>query len=712
MVEAAHFREEFFYRKSDWSNKKGDPSLRKLCLKTVDEVCEKKLKEIISKTKPDERLGLKEVLLTRPKIPRGIFTETARLLKARMHPALLDKITLNGSWVRIFTGYELTHWRKLVDARFDQFYQHALKTPEEENEWMEIQRRKEKEHKRVFANTIPVKTLLRNDLQRQEVFLEVLGEIQLHISKDMSELSDAIRKIILHFAAKGLSCYNEQDQQHTSTELPIPVTTTTATATATAAAVPFCPLAFIPRKQQIRAPSPIPHSIRPLDGQRQRILELIQSSRAHRDFLSPVHCLHIYRRLFLTHKKKGTTPLQKEWDQIIQGLTLPEHKRALVRRVRTAEVAVIELSARCGEQWRKGNIFKQSLDSLCLILLQLHLSPDAEEQTYRANLLKKDDRLPSRGVEDDDGNPTHKRRDKSRRATKGPAESAVHTAPRHRKSKKSLKSIQDNQEDNLVEISNGGSKTSVHSFGVVHYSDNKDQHGSYDDRVTANEAGSIDDGIMWHQKQQRHQQVSETTQCRISVLKECLKTLVLAEDIDGPVTPDNIARIMPPLEICTKPEIDALCQLSNTLRPYSPRKTDIFHPLLTIPFVVLANTILKMAGYPQYVREISPSICADQYHPITLKWYSLYEIFCKRTFDLYSVQSDNGAKARSLSSAKDMEEELFYAFFDHDQIRKIGESSFGAIGEFRKRIVVDSKQNATLEYLIPAPVSKRRQKRR
>lgn len=693
-------------RKIDRPKRGKDKALEKLCSEAVDEVYEKKLKEIIDKTKPGDRPALKEVLLAKSKVPRGVFPEAAELTRSRIDSTLLANKGVDPAWVRLFTGYGLEQWRTLIDAEFDTLCTNAWMSNEDHKRHRSALHRRY--GTRAYATPTPIKKLLRSDLEGQDVFLEVLSDAQRKISKDLSEVSDAVQKIILHFAAKGVPCGSAQQQKHVSTEL--------------SASVPFCIRVFVPRQDQVRTPSPAPLFIRPLDGQRQRILDLVESSRAHKGFLSPDHCLHIYRRLFPDQNRTGSTALQREWDEIIQDLVLPLKERTLAHCIRTAEVAVIEFSARLMSQWRKGTNFIRSLDSLCLVLLQLHLSPNAEEKAYRANLSKKEDDLHVHVAESEGGTPAHEHIDASSKASKGPAKSAVQSSRKHSETEMIASSArvstssscteekkrfytslrQDKQKSNIGETPSRKSKSSIPGHSTAH-SESKGRVKRSDSGDADSEPSRVDSDTACQQQEGQ----SEAEPCKINMLKESLKRLVLADSFDGSLTPDNIINVIP-AGVYTEREVDTLCQLANTLRPYSPRKTTNLHPLLTIPFVVMANAVLKATGYPQYVQEVSPNVQTDQCHPITLKSHSLFEVLCKPKLRLYSVKSEQGPYITSLTAANKMEEELFYAFFDRDTIREIGETSFGPSVEFRKRIVVDSQQNATLEYLLLKQVGNRR----
>lgn len=116
-------------------------------------------------------------------------------------------------------------------------------------------------------------------------------------------------------------------------------------------------------------------------------------------------------------------------------------------------------------------------------------------------------------------------------------------------------------------------------------------------------------------------------------------------------------------------ELDTLLLLSNTLRPFTFPGT-VTEAYARIPFIVLANCILKTAGYPEFMREICPYIQPHGMHAVDLDAGLLYEIFCRREGGSFNVKKGNGYTT-SYTEACDSNIIIWHAFFDMDHVRNI-----------------------------------------
>ncbi|KAG0171169.1 hypothetical protein DFQ29_008979, partial [Apophysomyces sp. BC1021] len=91
-------------------------------------------------------------------------------------------------------------------------------------------------------------------------------------------------------------------------------------------------------------------------------------------------------------------------------------------------------------------------------------------------------------------------------------------------------------------------------------------------------------------------QSKEPSRRRLNCLKAITKKLLLSSD--------------------DSEEVRVFCLISNVLRPFVPRGNARNIPALCLPFIVLADALLGVTGYPEFARNICPMVNPAHVHAL------------------------------------------------------------------------------------------------
>lgn len=129
----------------------------------------------------------------------------------------------------------------------------------------------------------------------------------------------------------------------------------------------------------------------------------------------------------------------------------------------------------------------------------------------------------------------------------------------------------------------------------------------------------------------------EPNRQRLRALQAVLRMLLESPNIQETINSKWVRESGFAKEDFTDRECEVVAQLANTLRPYVPRvKQDDegrtikppAHVALRVPFVSIANSVVRAAGYPEFARRISPQVSAGTTQALHLGSVGLYETFC------------------------------------------------------------------------------------
>jgi hypothetical protein len=119
----------------------------------------------------------------------------------------------------------------------------------------------------------------------------------------------------------------------------------------------------------------------------------------------------------------------------------------------------------------------------------------------------------------------------------------------------------------------------------------------------------------------------------------------------------------------TESEVSVLLLIMNCLSPYIPSKETSFSLIHQLPFALLANDLLRCAGYPSLTRDICPLSTASMAHSLRLDAASLYSIMCVGKPKVSIFDSD-GYVISSKPQAIEVKDFVFSSFFDIEVITR------------------------------------------
>ncbi|ORZ01376.1 hypothetical protein BCR43DRAFT_177120 [Syncephalastrum racemosum] len=165
---------------------------------------------------------------------------------------------------------------------------------------------------------------------------------------------------------------------------------------------------------------------------------------------------------------------------------------------------------------------------------------------------------------------------------------------------------------------------------------------------------------------------------RILLLSEHLKHIVMDDTFTGALNRDDIYSTIDRkdnviLTYLSRHEIDTLCYLANRLRLYAPRYHSPCHPLLHIPFVVMANTVLRTAGYPHLAQPLfHKGYLEGTDNKIQLSGTVLHDIFFKE--GPYELADKTGRVVTAKDCyRRNYSRAIIGTIFDRDRIEAIGD---------------------------------------
>jgi hypothetical protein len=126
----------------------------------------------------------------------------------------------------------------------------------------------------------------------------------------------------------------------------------------------------------------------------------------------------------------------------------------------------------------------------------------------------------------------------------------------------------------------------------------------------------------------------------------------------------------------TDRECQVVADLANILRPYIPKRQSstrgaLTHVSLRAPLALIANAVLRAAGYSLFAREFSPSVSPSSLYGLTFGARGIYEVFCSRKSNQFSITGSNGKAITSTTSAARNKRMAIGAFFDLANIDEI-----------------------------------------
>ncbi|KAL1931510.1 hypothetical protein VTP01DRAFT_9653 [Rhizomucor pusillus] len=346
-----------------------------------------------------------------------------------------------------------------------------------------------------------------------------------------------------------------------------------------------------------------------------------------------------------------------------------------------------------------GKTFKKALEYLVRILLRLHLAPRREEG-YKRLLGKLADERAKQANQNSNRNirqtqhPLHRKEQnymekcERRMAEAWSDEEKQKWASRRYGSQKRLNKIAEDWDRRLTANNSNCINEAVAILGAeenkqvcndyvyfghqilpkeINLAEAMQDAGYNEDEVieTLEDVSDDEDNSSVTEQSIVNNHSKEPSSRRIRQLKGFTKKLLMSQD-ELPEK-DQLRTIWTGDERLTDTETEAIHTIISKLLPFIPRTKHITDML---PFVMLANSILRVTGYHQFVREVSPMVSAGSIHSVRVDATALYEMFGSRDapFQLYD---GNDNSIRNVNDARSNKEAVFGSFFDRAKIHEL-----------------------------------------
>jgi hypothetical protein len=576
----------------------------------------------------------KTKLLQNDRVPRGLYEQADKIGGYPSQTTYLHFRKQNSIVAR---------WRIFVTENFHQNIQYALTKYSEFAEEICQRSNTLTGGTRIRTCEVPLSKVIRSDLppEHQERFKQRLQETAIMLTNASSDLSAIIRALMLECGRVGFKPTPDNQYVVLREESEIRKTDISE----------FLP-AFAQRNKEYI-----------LDGRYIPISDIhkeLHISNKCSDFSGLFHQVHIQSMYsqYLSNAL-GVTSASREKHPLWCQLSLPDvpQKIDAPGQSSTVSSAVQRLSTNLENMW-SGSLFQKSLDRILLVCLRTALAPEREQRYYdlvhqKAEVAKKEvearKTVQSLASIAQDLRKDAKYRTKCNlKASAEPAGSpeqikwaargqlAIQRIAKKKEQILKLKlanskvnQASDNRkpgdvETTELEVTKVDTQEDCPALdnidclvrkGVEHDcilesildldEDIDDEESDIEDIVTANK-------------------VSDVPAWKIRSFKAILKRLLLenCQDITTSIKKSwtNSTEI-------TDRELTAMLRISKALMPFMPPK-DCPKKIIALhlPMVLLSNTIQRVAGYPNFARDICPSISAGTIHAVHLDATSLYEM--------------------------------------------------------------------------------------
>lgn len=156
---------------------------------------------------------------------------------------------------------------------------------------------------------------------------------------------------------------------------------------------------------------------------------------------------------------------------------------------------------------------------------------------------------------------------------------------------------------------------------------------------------------------------------RLTVLQAVIRKLLLNRP-DGQVHERHIRLALPNI---TEREMNVCARICRLLGPYIPPAENRYLFQFQIPFVLMANQVLRACGYNKFTVAVCPLVRTGKIHALSVDAPLLFDLFCARDLKLQGVDiyDFDGRVITTRQIADQQKDAVFSSFFDLWSINEI-----------------------------------------
>lgn len=150
---------------------------------------------------------------------------------------------------------------------------------------------------------------------------------------------------------------------------------------------------------------------------------------------------------------------------------------------------------------------------------------------------------------------------------------------------------------------------------------------------------------------------------KVNKLKAIVRNLLYA-NAGRTITRRDIDKVLPGTS-GTENEKQVCLQIASFLLPYMPEKDKYFVMSRQLPFILMANDILKCTGYSKFSMKVTPMSRPSDLHALKLDAPTIYTICCTSPEENNMILYDfDGAEINNRQKSTDSKLAVFSSFFD------------------------------------------------
>jgi hypothetical protein len=172
--------------------------------------------------------------------------------------------------------------------------------------------------------------------------------------------------------------------------------------------------------------------------------------------------------------------------------------------------------------------------------------------------------------------------------------------------------------------------------------------------------------------------VSIMPAAKLDKLEAICRTLLESPNVERKVDAKYIRKSAFAKEVSDR-ECKVACMIVNALRPFIPRRSERTksdgsrtnlpppHVCLRAPFLIIANTIFRITGHPEFAREIAPHASTGRPNALILGAAGFYQALCRSGAGYFDVKDGNGTPITSIAKVTnptENKEAVLGAFLD------------------------------------------------
>ncbi|KAF9577684.1 hypothetical protein BGW38_006953, partial [Lunasporangiospora selenospora] len=205
-------------------------------------------------------------------------------------------------------------------------------------------------------------------------------------------------------------------------------------------------------------------------------------------------------------------------------------------------------------------------------------------------------------------------------------------------------------------------------------------------RAVEEELDDRDDGELAEEieKEVGENLTNEPTRAAMMSLRSLLHMLLESPHITKEIDSNWVKKSARSGVEITEEQCRVVAKLANALRPYVAKRrigkegtsqggtrAPLAHATLLAPMSIIANAILRAAGYAQSTRLLSPQISPSSTHALLLGAKGIYEVLCAKTPGHFDIKDSEGSPLKSGEKAPHHKDAVFGAFFDLEKVQRL-----------------------------------------